>query len=124
MNENLQNAVTELITRAISTADQAQGFILSEIPEVIQQLLMWKVAESGIFFIVSIMTFLLIPLGVYLQSKHHKWIIEKTDGCLYIVNLLHVFTLILVFETFSLTWLQIWIAPKVYLIEYASELIK
>lgn len=31
---------------------------------------------------------------------------------------------VFIYSYFNLTWLQIWMAPKVYLIEYAAEFLK
>jgi len=133
MNENLQNAVTELITKAISTADHAQEFVMAEMPELIQQLLYWKMIEAIFVFILSI-----IWLFAYIKSI--KWIWPKLNhkvDCLdawaaskgiSTIGMVIVGSLVIINLTIGIdqifTILQIWIAPKVYLIEYASGLIK
>jgi len=44
MNEELQKAITELFNSAI----QAKDFLVGELPDYINQLLMWKAVASGI----------------------------------------------------------------------------
>ena len=42
MNENLQEAVATILTGALKTAEQAKEFVLSEMPDLVQQLLQWE----------------------------------------------------------------------------------
>lgn len=116
MNENLQNALTELI---ISTTD-AKDFLLSEAPEVIHQLLTWKLVAN------SLSSFLFTGITVlcfYLMFKCSR---SDDDDALFGFFLSGLFGIL--FGTISIGCvhdaLQIWIAPKVYLLEYAASLAK
>ena len=44
MNEQLQNALVDLITKVTSGMDTATAFLAGELPDVVQQLLRWKLA--------------------------------------------------------------------------------
>jgi len=45
MNEQLQTAVVEILNRAISGIDASVDFMQAELPEVIEQLLLWYAAD-------------------------------------------------------------------------------
>jgi len=141
MNEELQDTANEVLKGLIDNAASMKDFILSEAPEVIQQLLMWDLTESIIGCLFSILTIIsaLIPSVLVIRRgikyewhdyKNRKCGYDNTSGQTMIVPLslfciLYDFICIMVFLSFfNLKWLQIWIAPKVYLIEYAAELVK
>jgi len=131
MNEKLSNALAELIQTTLSGVDATKDFFVSELPDVIQQLLMWHGAYSLILFILPLVIF---PFVIFFALKIPKnlgepngygdsiptakgWVyvgLEALTGILFIASLLSI----------NLQWLQIWIAPKVWLIEYAGKLIK
>lgn len=101
-------------------------------PDVIQQLLRWKMLESlvqmlGGIFMFGTAIFLVFSVKAY--AKRNKWLFSDEDsegaavgqGVIYVA--VHVFAIvafICMMSEFDLTWLQIWVAPKVYLIEYAK----
>jgi len=125
MNEQLQTALAELITSTL----QAKEFIVGELPEVVRQLLLWHGIQDFILFCIGLV--LLVVYGYCL----HRFVIKNWDKikevdndegffiavCMCICAV--VFTIPLMF-IFPLTWLQIWIVPKVWLIEYAASLVK
>ena len=137
MNEQLQNAVSNLITQSISAFQQGATFLNEQIPDVIHQLLLWKAIESFLyFFIVGIIGTIVF---IYLNYKQYKfWMnpdktgwnegeprITGDGGPLVMLNTLQIVILIFLYNAITnLDWLQIWIAPKLYLIEYAKTFIK
>ena len=61
MKENLQNALVEILNRAISGIDSSVAFMQAELPDVISQLLTWyavKSATYSLFGILIIITYL------------------------------------------------------------------
>ena len=137
MNEQLQQAISQLITMSLVAIDKGATFLSGQIPDVIQQLLLWKAWESFLhFFIVGVVLSIVI---VYANIKQFNyWMQETTDklgykqtrinehyGALSMFNIVQlIWVFILPQAICNLTWLKIWIAPKVYLIEYAKEFIK
>lgn len=125
MNETLQNASAEILIGAAETVGQAKDFVLSELPDVVQQLLAWKFAMSLVAFgaaIVLMLAGLLVPAIVGRRLDPDAW------GLWYIGSLT-VWLFGGMFIDLSLDagifeWVQIWLAPKVYLIEYAADLVK
>lgn len=133
MNETLK----PFIEKALSTIDSTQNFLEAQIPEVITQLLLWHGVYNLIIFITST---IMIIMAIVMVSKllkdlvnlEVKWIYTKqngyedlnVEGFLAIVKAICIFLLLLLgILNLNLIWLQIWIAPKVFLIEYAATLV-
>ncbi|AUR83515.1 TMhelix containing protein [Vibrio phage 1.036.O._10N.286.45.C3] len=125
MNEQLQGAVAQILERAISGIDSSVEFMQAELPDVIEQLLMWYAVRSALFFIAGVSLLILIPF------LWRKWIVKcensgnYCDGLdLYVIpallSIIPFFTSILILD---IEWLQIWIAPKIWLMEYAAKLV-
>lgn len=115
MNEQLREALTTLLDKSLSAVD----FMVAELPEVIQQLLLWKMWENLIYFTVSLiaaLTVWVVATCLYRNDNSH-------DRVMWFVFAFLV-SLVVLLLGFNVTWLQILIAPKVYLIEYAASLAK
>ncbi len=119
MNENLQKALEEILKSSLT----AKEFLVSEAPEVIQQLLTYNFVLSICGTLVGII--LLVPL-----YPLWKWAIKlayEEDECFGIFPVA-MYSLVAgipgLILTFNLEWLKIWLAPKVYLIEYVADLVK
>jgi hypothetical protein len=52
MNENLENAVASLLTETLKGVESTKEFLVSETPEVIQQLLTWNLCLNIILIII------------------------------------------------------------------------
>ena len=139
MNENLEAAVAKLINKSLEGMGQASEFIVSETPEVIQQLMTWYMVKSALLCAIGVILFF---LTIHIFKKYsgvgekcnnetskHKWTLTNDDyGDLSIHAIFSAVTLLMLILTFismiNIEWLQIIIAPKVWLIEYAADLVK
>jgi hypothetical protein len=115
MTEKLQVALAEIIEIAVAGKD----FVLDQAPDVINQLLAWNFTLSLIWF--------LFGVGLIFPTvKLFKWSITEctnTDGISLVPSIIVVgINSVIILANF--TWLKILIAPKVYLLEYASRLIQ
>lgn len=135
MNEQLQLAVNTLIQTSLNAIDKGTTFLSNQIPEVIQQLLLWKAVasfiefSSGIFIIGGIFAWLIYQYKYWATTVTTEWGTKKVRfnddaGALSILNILLIIPLIYGSSCINLIWLQIWIAPKLYLIEYAKDFLK
>ena len=119
MNEKLSEALVELISLSVSGVE----FLVSEIPDVLHQLLIWKATVSAI----SMLCWVLLCIAIY---KFNSWQIryltknKKFDDPNVMANIFQSFLIIPLIGLFDLNFLQIWIAPKVFLIEYAAQMVK
>lgn len=122
MNDQLQTALADIIGKTTNAISTGVSFLQAELPDVIHQLLMWKAVQSGVFFAALL---LLFALGVWSASKVFRHGQKEGYGAEAFAMFPGAFAagcLIAVFH--NLAWLQIIIAPKVYLIEYAASLAK
>jgi len=146
MNEELQKALAELLSKANNGIDAAGNFLEAELPEVISQLLMWHgVYNFIIMFWAPIYIFIMYrAVKPFLNPPTTKEDAKKSQYYCWNdyserVNLREAFApigsmiFLAVFGTvgaistakcLNLEWLQIWIAPKVWLLEYAANLAK
>lgn len=128
MNEQLQTILLNLVQRSITALDSGAEFLASEIPEVIQQLLVWKAIESFIWFIfILFLSGMVIYYGGIKGFQLARFHQESSDGLSYglwgvLFALAFAATIPSLF--YQMDWLQILVAPKLYLLEYAAELVK
>ena len=130
MNDQLQKVLADIITRVTSGADAAIQFGKEQIPEVLKQLLIWNFTFS--FLIWFSATAIIIGYVVWMLTKFRWWQANKskttvsqdnTYGLITSLGGIATFIMIFVFWC-NLDWLKIWVAPKLYLLEYAASLIK
>ena len=128
MNESMQKAVAAMIEKAISGVDAATSFLAAEIPDVIHQLLMWNMVKS----IVITLSYLIVLFCIYLVIRFVYKKVEASENPDHYLTVMVGIILGGLVGTFcvagvvsnTLNALQIWIAPKVWLIEYAAKLVK
>lgn len=121
MNEQAQKILEDLLKKASNGIDSAVSFSQAQIPDVIQQLLMWNAVSSAGIQIICVMA---IITCVYLMI--FAWN-EGDDGeavlaVLFFTVVGSIACIVVIFNNFD--WLKILLAPKLYLIEYAASLVK
>ena len=141
MEAVLQLAILELLEKSITAMEATGEFMADQIPEVVYQLLFWHGVKSGILCLIGILLFV---ATVKIDIRQLKWINENVStteipetrweswegGSMVVPFVLvngsyHAFVLpILLLEFLNLQWLQIWLAPKAWLIEYGANLVK
>lgn len=131
--DKLKEALAQMIAGVTQTTGQAKDFILAQLPDVVKQLLAWKFAESIANMLIP--TFILIIWGLIVKRLVYKAKItefefggETEDFCKFvgcgIGMILTVICSIWWACSLNLIWLEIWVAPKIYLIDYAKSLVK
>lgn len=122
MNEQLQAALLSILNSTINAATAAKDFLLAEVPDVIHQLLVWKALQSGITFAVGLLIF---SVAAYFTVRVWR---DTEDDPLGVSPMIMFPGMTMaaggVMAALNLTWLQILVAPKLYLIEYAASLVK
>lgn len=126
MNEELKTKANELLLRLLEGVEEGSEFLAGEIPELLEQLLAWKFAISLIPSVGLILCCLLAVAGVLTiaasneSEKEHPVRMAGAAAC-FVIGL---FFGIGCLANLNGDWVQIWIAPKVYLLEYAAEVVK
>lgn len=136
MNDQLQQSLSQILDQAVSGVQAGVSLLSAELPDVIHQLLMWKMVESlilcagGIIFTVVAIRWFVKNSGRGKEEgrKHKPTLTHDEDGDIAPWIPFALFPLVLIgaiaIDTINITWLKIWLAPKVYLIEYAASLVK
>ncbi len=120
MKEELMAQVLPILEKTKEGILKAVEIVQAEMPELIQQVLAWNFTISLIGCIVGWVIFV---LGICLFQLIHKEVKDTSDnGCQAISLALLVPGLLM--GVLNLTWLKIAIAPKLFLIEYVTNLIK
>ena len=124
---HLEQVLVDTIQKATELTGNVIDFATAQIPDVIHQLLMWKLAESGARIVVC----LIIIWVFFVIRKHIKEAVKGTldedvGPVIYAILggifLVAVPALLIIGSVMRI--LKIWIAPKLYLLEYAATLVK
>ena len=121
------NVNQELLSEAIYTvlADYAgtKEFVLDQAPEAIKQLITWKVWECSI----AVVFFLLLTLSFFLLRWYILMKLDDHDQGPYVCSWIAVVGLSFLPVCGAVSYfhelLEIYLAPKVWLLEYASGLL-
>ncbi|MBY8385119.1 hypothetical protein KX721_14535 [Klebsiella quasipneumoniae] len=148
MNEQANKILVDLLQKASNGIDAAVSFSQAQIPDVIHQLLVWNFTKSLVLTLFMVLTipfvvkFAMAMLrrqqdGVF-DNEGYSWdrgkpkfkptLIWQKDGDLSPLTIIFGFAIglyvaILLGVVADMTWLKIWLAPKLYLIEYATSLV-
>lgn len=132
----------EIMQRILDGIDTSVAFGKEHLPDVLQQLLTWHFVESLIWFTFAL-TFIAVGIGYvwfvftrkptlnnpdhYQRCKPDFWFDGDGDmtgtqitAFIGVMSALGGFITV----TENLAWLKIWLAPKLYLLEYGAQLIK
>lgn len=149
----LEGAVTSLIEKALAGVDTGIGFMEAQLPEYIMQLLVWYGVKSAIWFVMGLLLMIITAtLTKYVinagkekkrsadadYEKGERWTrfsgrgeitssaydtaVAAPSGAIALIATSYIVGVIIISS--NLTWLQIWIAPKVWLVEYAASMVK
>lgn len=134
MNERLQNALTQMIDKAMTGVDASVDFLSAEIPEVVHQLLLWYAVSNMVYAALgAVVLYLCYCVVRKPKGKGENWMWNyceyKEKHTMTSESILGFFIIFPAFVGFALLSnvmesLKIWIAPKIWLIEYASDLVK
>lgn len=142
ISEELQVRANQALLEMLSGIEKAADFTVEQAPMVVQELLLWNFTTSlvtSIFGWVLFITASLILSKTLIAYKNNKeWTLDKNysyreTSHLAIVLVvgsgvfigLYLAIAALVYSTGDgLNWLKISIAPRVWLLEYAADLVK
>ena len=120
--------LAEILKKGLEAAEKTVNFVVEQAPDLIQQLIVWKTCEYIFLIIISI-------AFMFSLYKWHKSAMKRYDDfndfcnkseffiyCIYAIVVIIIFGIALFSSFFDL--LHILLAPKIWLIEYAANLIK
>lgn len=124
VTNNLENKLVETLDKMMEGVGQGVDFMSAQLPDYIEQLLTWFMIYNLTLFIIG----LAIPVIIYKVSKRVLkkcsddgwWFDSEFIGFMGII--LTILLLLISLELINLQWLQILVAPKVWLVEYILQL--
>lgn len=120
-----EETVNQILQTAISKATEGAEWLADQAPEVVQQLLTFNLVSS---LIMTILCFLVLIGTIYGSIWTGKAMIrDNAEELLPIPIVVGVSVSLfsgIVGVSNLFTALKIWLAPKLYLLEYAADLIK
>ncbi|EMV2419510.1 hypothetical protein AAB121_005046 [Escherichia coli] len=139
MEEQANKILVELLQKASNGIDAAVSFSQAQIPDVVRQLLIWSFVHSALFQVAGLLLLIaamkLPGFARTARNNGERW--TSLDGCpngyfisSFYYDLCTVFAPIfgsiigVLIIAFNFEWLKIWLAPKLFLIEYAASLVK
>jgi hypothetical protein len=134
MNEQLQQALTAILNKTMQGVDAGVSFLKSELPDVLQQLLTFKLVYSVVEIAILSSLIFLFAWSVKAYHKTENTLFKEKMGGSYmptfptmmyffIGTIACVIFMIAIFCDIEVA-MKIWLAPKIYLIEYAAKLAK
>jgi hypothetical protein len=125
MDEKLREALNGLALKSIDGVQKAVEQIQMNAPGLLEEFLRWKMAWHSVWFGAGILLslFSLILWILFISKKWFK-IIDDGDVAVEFFVIMAApgfFGLCIIFN--NLQWIQILVAPRVYLIEYAMRLV-
>jgi hypothetical protein len=131
VQNTLEQALIKSIDGIQKTGTELVEALYQQAPEVVEQLLMWHGVEAFIQFIVAILGWA-VPLITVKVTYHFYNKFVVSEWCdpfpfwlpAFFCNIVAFIAAIGTFQYINIKWLKIWLAPKVYLLEYLTDMIK
>ena len=133
-DDMLKGYLLTALQKTGNVMDKAVDMVIEQTPILVQEILHWYFAYNLIICITSILG---IGLIIWLNVKQYNWVKKQselpskqqsevyncwTDG-VFISNIFQIIPIGFMASMINLTWLKIIIAPRLWLIEYAANLI-
>ena len=145
VESQLEIALAEAVTKTVDSIDTAAGFLAAQAPEVISQLLIWHGIKSALICVLGIVILYALqhvarrysgqgakidPDSELHKNNHRHTLTHDNNGelCPRIIGTVFAGSLGIVIgidlTINNLGWLQILVAEKIWLLEYAANIIK
>jgi len=118
--DNANVAIAHLIDKVLSGIDQTADFLGSQLPDVIHQLLVYNLVASSVMF--AVQTCIMVASLVFGWICYRNY--KKIGDFIVPAVIVPVALDAVILCHLNLQWLKIWLAPKIWLIEYAAKLAK
>ena len=122
-----EEVLGKFLQSTLDTAEKVGEFAVAQLPELVQQALNWYFASGLIQFVAGIALAIFAIVG---DVKFFKWAAKYDEGGDMVFGVWGVLGMIpripawvVVFNLVNFQWLKIWIAPKLWLVEFATKLV-
>lgn len=118
----MEELLLETLKNLITSATAAANFTAEQLPDVVQQLLIYKAVSSVMTQLIAFLVLYFVGIRSIQYAFDDNANDDFTIPAFLVGGIVCILSLLVIF--LNTGWLQIWLAPKVYLIEYAARLIK
>lgn len=119
IQNSANQALEQLLNVTVSGIQGAVNFSKAQIPDVIHQMLVWNAVTSLIIQAVCLIVLIAILRFIYKFIESNDFDGEAAVLGILLGSMPVVPVLIFFFTNFD--WLQIWLAPKYYILQQASS---
>ncbi len=120
----LNRQLIEAIEFAKATGTNAVSFVKEQAPDVVNQLIKWEMTKtltySCLFFLGVIPSVYFLVKGIKILKKNHS----DEGFCCVLFSLIALSFMSFNSVSWFLDFLKVYIAPKIWLLEYAAKLLK
>jgi hypothetical protein len=125
----MSNELDELMVQIINQVKNTGDFVIEQMPDVVQQILTYQYYSTLCFLIFGIVLLLISLFSFYKVRQLDKKSLGNPDVIPYIIAFLMIGIMSGLVGIFNVCdnidpLIKLTFAPKIYLIEYASRLIK
>lgn len=125
MANSVKEQAQEFLQKAIDAATSTGDFIVGQIPDVVQQILTWNLVQAIIICVITaIVFFFLFQYGKRVNAKGRGEHDDDKRIAGMVVMIASSFISFFVFTCNMMKAVQIYVAPKLWLLEYAVGLLK
>lgn len=117
-----EEVLATVLQKAMEVAEKTGDFVTEQAPDVVQQLLVWKLAQALVVGLMCAVVFFTCAYHVYRVLRAERP--EEWHGPVAMMCVIFGTPSFMMMVPYLLEALQIWLAPKVYLIEYTANLLK
>lgn len=130
--DTYEEALARFINGTLDAADKVGQFAMAELPQFITEALDWYFAYNLILFVAGVVLAIILVIVDYRLFLYARAVDKREGDATAIVLGWGIAGSVIRFiawgggvaALFNLQWLKIWIAPKLWLIEYAARLMK
>ena len=128
MNTETDKQIAEILKKGLEAAEKSGNFVIEQAPDLVKQLITYKTVETSICVLIEItLMYLIFRYFKYLYKKNNEdsdFIPENAfHGVGIIITSLMGIFLFFVFINDISNLIQLIFAPKIYLLEYITQLL-
>lgn len=123
MSKPIEEAVQRILLSAINEASETGKFLPDQIPELVSQLLRWEFTSSLIIFFIFL-TVAGLTVFFFTRWMRAGFPDDESLGLPFVIAIVATAIVLIAAANRLFIWLQIWLSPKLFLLEYATALAK
>ena len=123
---NYEDVLGKFLQSTLDTAEKVGEFAVAQLPELVQQALNWYFAYGLIQFVsgIALAIFAIVADVKMFKSALKTQSDDVMIGLYLIIGMIpRSIAWVTIFSLVNFQWLKIWIAPKLWLVEFATKLV-